>query len=308
MRLKLKLLVHAGACLLMLPAIAAVHAQSAPQALSPVDRWAASASEDYLIFPDVTYGIANNTQLKLDVWQHKGNKEPAPTLIYYHGGGWIFGDRTGATMFFMPFIVRGWNVVNVEYRMASSSLAPAAVEDTRCAFRWVIRNAKQYNIDTKRVVLTGHSAGGHLALISGMLPEGSPLNNNCYGDEKLRPAAIINWFGPTDVNDLIEGPNLKNYARMWLGSQMNAENIAKEVSPLTYVRKDLPPIITIHGDVDPVVPYSQAVRLHEALNESGVPNELVTIKGGGHGGFKPMELEDAYTRIFTFLRMHGVME
>lgn len=294
----------AGSCLLSV-ALLAQPAHGADQA-KRVDRWATSASEDYLIFPDVTYGVANNTQLKLDVWERKGQKEPAPTLIYYHGGGWIFGDRTGATMMFMPFLVRGWNVVNVEYRMASSSLAPAAVEDTRCAYRWVIRNAKTYNIDTKRIVLTGHSAGGHLALISGMLPAGTSLDNNCYGDETLRPAAIINWFGPTDLNDLIAGPNTRNYARMWLGSQLNADAIAREVSPLTYVRKDLPPIISVHGDSDPVVPYSHAVRLHKALDAAGSPNELITIKGGMHGGFKPDELEDAYARIFSFLSAHGV--
>ena len=261
---------------------------------------------DISIYPDITYGVANNYALKLDVWQRKDAKVPVPTLIYYHGGGWIFGDRTGATLLFLPYLEMGWNVINVEYRMASVSPAPAAVEDCRCALRWAVRNAKQYNIDTDRIVLTGHSAGGHLSLITGMLPDGTGLDNDCYGDEKLKVAAIINWYGISDVADLIQGPNLKNYAVMWMGSQTDQLAVAKRVSPLTYVRAGLPPILSIHGDADPVVPYEQSIRLHKALTAAGVPNELVTIKGGSHGQFNESELEDTYGKIHAFLRSHGL--
>ncbi len=275
--------------------------------LSETAVWASTVEEQYLIYPDLTYGTASNYQLKLDVWQRKDSKPGTPTLIYYHGGGWIWGDRTGATLFFLPYLEMGWNVVNVEYRMASVAVAPAAVEDCRCALRWVVQNAKKYNIDTNKIVLTGHSAGGHLALITGMLPAGTDLDNLCYGDEDLKVAAIINWFGPTDVADLVQGPNLKNYALMWLGSQPDKFAIAKRVSPITYVRKGLPPIITIHGDRDGVVPYEHAVRLHKALNDAGVPNQLITIHGGSHGKFNSVQLQDAYTKINAFLREKGII-
>jgi acetyl esterase/lipase len=281
--------------------------QNKTTSLSATARWASTIAEQYWIQPDITYGVTNNYTLKLDVWQRKDAKAAAPTLIYYHGGGWVFGDRTGATLLFLPYLEMGWNVINVEYRMASVSLAPAAVEDCRCALRWAIRNAKQYNIDVNRIILTGHSAGGHLSLITGMLPEGTGLDNNCDGTEKLRVAAIINWYGISDVADLVEGPNQKNYAVMWMGSQPDPLTIAKRVSPLTYVRTGLPPILSIHGDADPVVPYENSVRLHKALSEAGVPNELVTIKGGGHGQFKDAELEDAYRKIRAFLQSHGLL-
>jgi acetyl esterase/lipase len=264
-------------------------------------------NENYLVYPDITYGTANNYALKLDFWQRKSTQGPLPTVIYIHGGGWIFGDRTGAMPMLLPYMELGWNVMNVEYRMASSSLAPAAVEDTRCALRWAIRNAKQYNVDISKIVLTGHSAGGHLSLITGMLPEGTGLDNNCYGDEKLKVAAIINWYGISDVNDLIAGPNFKNYAAMWMGSQTDAPAIAKRVSPLTYVRVGLPPILSVHGDQDPVVPYEHSVRLHKALTAVGVPNELVTIKGGGHGQFTEAQDEYAYEKIHAFLQAHGLL-
>ena len=172
--------------------------------------------------PDVVYGSANNTPLKLDVWYPRDNPNPTPTLVYIHGGGWIFGSKEGAVYQLLPYLERGWRVVNVEYRMAGNSLAPGSVEDTRCALRWIFRNAKQWNFDTSKIVLTGHSAGGHLSLITGMLPDGTALDNRCYADAKygdvpMKVAAIVNWYGITDVNDLIQGPNVKNYAVMWMG-------------------------------------------------------------------------------------------
>jgi acetyl esterase/lipase len=281
-------------------------AQDKAEVLSPAAHWASTMNENYLVYPDITYGTATNYALKLDFWQHKST-HPLPTVIYIHGGGWIFGDRTGAMPMLLPYMELGWNVINVEYRMASVSPAPAAVEDTRCALRWAIRNAKQYNVDVNKIVLTGHSAGGQLSLITGMLPDGTGLDNNCYGDEKLRVAAIINWYGISDVNDLIAGPNFKNYAAMWMGSQTDGPAIAKRVSPLTYVRAGLPPILSVHGDQDQVVPYEQSVRLHKALTAAGVPNELVTIKGGGHGQFSEAQDEYAYERIHAFLHAHGLL-
>lgn len=274
----------------------------------PTSVFGTEAAARYWVQPDIVYGTANNTPLKLDVWYPNANNAPTPTLVYIHGGGWIFGTKESQVLQFLPFLEKGWRVVNVEYRMASNSLAPAAVEDARCALRWVFRNAKQYNFDASKIVLSGHSAGGHLSLIAGMLPDGTGLDNNCYGDEKMNVAAIINWYGISDVNDLIEGANLKNYAVMWMGSQKNAPEIAKRVSPLTYVRKNLPPILTIHGDKDDVVPYSQATRLKDALDKAKVVNELYTIKNGGHGGFTQTEYVNAYNEIWKFLKDNKITQ
>ncbi len=299
---------HCAALILLLASSldSKMAAQASSQQLSTSAEWATNIAEQYLIYPDITYGVANNYTLKLDVWQRKGVNAPVPTLVYYHGGGWIFGDRTGATLLFMPYVEMGWNVVNVEYRMASVSHAPAAVEDARCALRWVFRNAKQYNFDTNKIVLTGHSAGGHLALISGILPNGTGLDNDCYGTEPLQIAAIINWFGPSDVADLLQGANLKNYAVMWMGSQTDAPAIARRVSPIAYIRRGIPAILSVHGEADPVVPYAQSAKLHAALTAAGVPNELVTIRGGAHGGFTAAENADTYAKIKAFLKSHGV--
>lgn len=289
--------------ILPITALSAFAQTTSPNLLSIADR--------YWMQPDVAYNTAAGTTLKLDVWYPRDNNTPTPTLVYIHGGGWIFGSKEGAVYQFLPFLERGWRVVNVEYRMASNSLAPAAVEDTRCALRWIQRNAKQYNFDLNKLVLTGHSAGGHLSLITGMLPEGTPLDNRCYTDEKygegpMKVSAVINWYGISDVNDLIAGPNLKNYAKMWMGSMPNAAEVAKSVSPLTYVGKNNPPIISIHGDKDSVVPYSHSVRLHEELTKAGVKNKLFTIKDGDHGMFTQQQYIDSYAEIWKFLEANGI--
>ena len=255
----------------------------------------------YRVVPNIVYLTANNWDAKLDVYQSRDAATPNPTLIYFHGGGWVAGSKEASSLTFLPFLDMGWNVVNVEYRLAKISLAPAAVQDALCALRWVYRNGKQYNVDTNRLVLMGNSAGGHLALTTGMIPASASLDSLCPGNEELKVAAIINWYGITDVNELLAGPNVRNYAVAWLGGMSNRDEIAKQVSPLTYVRAGLPPIISIQGDADPTVPYSQNVRLHQALDRAGVRNEFVTIPRGKHGGFSDAEVAKAYAEIRGFL-------
>ncbi len=280
--------------LLFLCAAATLAAQSAiPAAVERMER--------YKIIPNITYQTSSGYDNKLDVYQFQ-TPTPNATLIYIHGGGWAGGpSKEQYQHWFLPFLHMGWNVVNVEYRSSAIALAPAAVEDCLCALRWVIKNAKQYNIDTTRLVTMGHSAGGHLALTTGMTPASAELDRQCPGTEELKVAAIVNWFGITDVADIIDGPNTKTYAVKWLGSLPNRREVAKRVSPLTYVRPGQPPVITIHGDVDPTVPYAHATQLHEALNKAKVSNELVTIKGGKHGNFGVQAQQGAYAAILEFL-------
>jgi acetyl esterase/lipase len=273
-----------------------------------VGEWTATIANHYLVYPDQQYGFAGNIALRLNVWQNQDSSKPLPTVMYIHGGGWFFGDRTGAMPQLLPYLNKGWDVVNVEYRMSGQALAPAAVEDVRCALRWVTRNAAKFHFDPDRIIVTGHSAGGHLALMAGMLKAEDGFDDNCpaeeaFAEKPLKVAAIVNWFGISDVADLLSGPDRRTYAIEWIGGQANGIEMAKRVSPLTYVRPGLPPIITIHGDADPTVPYSNAVRLHQALDKAGAVNQLVTIPGGKHGfqAFDDTKTMDAYKKIFEFL-------
>jgi dipeptidyl aminopeptidase/acylaminoacyl peptidase len=129
-----------------------------------------------------------------------------------------------------------------------------------------------------------------------------------YAGVEPKVAAIVNWYGITDVNDLLSGLNKQDYAVNWLGSLPDRENIARKVSPLTYVRKGLPPIFSVQGTKDQLVPYTHGVRLHEALTNMGVPNQLVTIPGGRHGGFTKEEMTNIYSSIKVFLKRNGILE
>jgi acetyl esterase/lipase len=269
--------------------------------------WAQTIAERYVILPDITYLTVNNNALKLDIYQPRKPANAVPTVVYFHGGGWVRRDKDEATLRLLPYLQMGWAVVNVDYRLASAALAPAAVEDCRCALRWVVQHAAEYKFDTSKIVLAGASAGGHLALMAGMVPSSAGLDEECPSSDDVRVAAIVNWFGITDVADLLSGRNQRDYAVAWLGSQKNRNKMARRVSPLTYVRAGLPPIISVHADKDPTVPYSQAVRLHRALDKARVPNQLVTIHGEKHGHYAPEDDVVAYREIQAFLAKRGVV-
>jgi acetyl esterase/lipase len=274
--------------------------------LDSTEAWASHLSNTYRVVPNVTYHTANNRDNKVDLYLPRGAEGPTPVLMYIHGGGWRAGSKEGNVLRLLPWLEMGWAVVNVQYRLAQVSLAPAAVEDCLCALRWVIRNAEQYNIDAARIVVTGNSAGGHLALTTGMIPASAGLDRECPGPEALSVAAIVNWYGITDVGDLLAGENEKSYAVRWTGSLPDRLDVARRVSPLSYVRGGLPPILTIHGDADPVVPYRHAIRLHEELSTAGVDNQLHTVPGGGHGGFNRDETIAIFETIQAFLGTHGL--
>ena len=269
----------------------------------------------YRVAPNITYLVADGYESKLDVMTPRG-ETAVPTLIYIHGGGWVGGTKESAVLRGLPYLEMGWAVVNVEYRLGRNALAPGAVEDCRCALRWVYENAEDYNIDTSRLVVTGASAGGHLSLTTGMLPASAGLDRLCPGRDASRPgwaaadeyempvAAIVNWFGITDVGDLLDGVNAKSYAVAWMGSRSDRMELAKRVSPMTYVRSGLPPILTIHGDVDNIVPYQHALDLHAKLDEAGVANKIHTVPGKGHGNFSPDEQQEIFRVIRAFLDEH----
>jgi acetyl esterase/lipase len=279
------------------------------QQLEPPLRWATASAYEARIYPNIVYGVAAGHELKLDVITAGPDRQMRPTLIYIHGGGWSGGAKEEYQWFTLPFIAEGMNVVNIEYRTSGVSLAPAAVEDCRCALRWVFRHSQEYGLNTNKLVLDGHSAGGHLSLMTGILEPSAGFDNNCPGKEDLRVAAIINYFGITDVPDVLQGKNQQDWAVTWFGSLPDRMDLAKRLSPLTYVRSGLPPIITIHGTKDALVPYQEAVQLHEALDRVGAPNELVTIPGGGHGS-QFWSREDnwkAQSAIIEFLKKYQVI-
>ena len=279
---------------------------SSPAAAQSAAEWAAVVANEVRVTTGVTYLTASNWDAKLDVYR-PATPGPHPTLLHIHGGGWTGGSREGVVLRTLPYVEMGFAVVNVSYRLARVAPAPAAVEDCLCALKWIAENAKEYGFDVSRIAVTGYSAGGHLALTTGMIPDTAGLDRQCPGAPLPKVAAIVNWYGITDVNDLLDGANRRVYAVTWLGSLENREAVARRVSPLTYVRKGLPAILTIHGDADPVVPYTHGTRLQAALQNAGAANELVTIPKGLHGNFPRVDQLRAMQAVRAFFVKHGLL-
>lgn len=293
-------------------------ALAAPLAVHAADdafRAAVLLEHSFDVHPNQTYASMSGRDLKLDVYTPSTppqQRAAVPVVLHLHGGGWVAGNRESTALTSLPYMQMGFAVVNAEYRLAKSALAPAAVEDALCALQWIGRNAKRYNFDLARVVVTGDSAGGHLALTTGMIPSDSALTNQCAANEPAwsgpyvnvapKVAAVVNWYGITDVADMLQGPNVRSYAVAWFGSMPNRMELARSVSPLSYVRAGGPAVLTIHGDADPLVPYAHATRLKQALDKVSVRNELVTVNGGGHGGFSAEQQVQVYEKVRSFLR------
>lgn len=237
----------------------------------------------------------------LDVFVPEGHATgKRPGVLVIHGGGWVGGTKEGQwDNFVRRYLEKGYVVANVEYRLAKAAVAPAAVEDSLKAAEWFARNASKYGVDPKRIVVTGGSAGGHLSLMVGMTPKSARLG------KPVRIAAVINFYGITDVADQLGGPNMRQYAVTWVPDKDGRIALAKRVSPMTYVRRGLPPVLTIHGDADQTVPYEHGVQLTKALVQAGVKAELISVPKGRHG-FPKEKMDELYPQIFTFLERHGV--
>jgi len=264
-----------------------------------------------LVEHDVVYRSVEGKKLRLNVylpnkfigeppWWVNDGKGKKPTLLYIHGGGWVEGSKDERSLNVLPYIYRDWVVISINYRLAHDAKAPAAVDDCLVALEWIHDNAKKYDIDTDRIILSGGSAGGHLSLLTGMLQKGDEL---CGGKLKVgenkKVAAIVNWYGVTDFN--IYPPPLK-----WFGEDIDIKEYVRTLSPIHYVREGGAPVITIHGTEDAGVTFDQAVKLHKKLQDAGIKEKLYAIKGKKHGDFSPEELTQIYEEIWNFLESAGI--
>jgi len=277
-------------------------------AVSPAVRLASG----FRVLEPRAYRSVDGRELRLDLHVPAGPPSgpggPWPVFVFFHGGGWIIGGRETVSLHLLPWMEQGWATVNVEYRLAREARAPAAVWDAHHAVEWVLEHAAEHGLDPQRVVLGGFSSGGHLALMAGfggpLPPEGGgALADAEQPSGKLRPpvAAVVSWFGISDVAALVEGPRPRAFARHWLGARPDFVALAHALSPVERIHPDLPPVLSIHADRDPVVPFSQSERLHEALDRAGVPNRLHVVAGGGHGDWDDETWDSAYAAVFGFM-------
>lgn len=193
--------------------------------------------KDYVAQIDVVYTKVQDWEGRVDLYISPNAIKPTPILINIHGGGWRSGvkETQGG---FNSFFKAGFAVANMEYRLSGQATAPAAIEDTRCMLIYLIKNAKALNIDPNKIIIMGGSAGGHLALMGGLLANDHRFDTNCPGVENVKVAAIINKYGIADVWDWTFGPEHKSSSpKLWLGDKVNDDNFIKSVSPFSMLLK-----------------------------------------------------------------------
>jgi acetyl esterase/lipase len=259
----------------------------------------------YRVIGDVTYARAGGWFGLLDLYVPRSAKSPVPVVIYFHGGGWEGGTKAEASTALLPFIREGFAAANVEYRLSDIATAPAAAQDAACAMNWVVAHAAEYGIDARRIVLAGVSAGGHLALLVAMADSSAHLDADCPVPG-AHAAAVVNYYGVAYLPALLRVPDARGFTERWIGPGEGADERARRMSPLTWVRQNGPAVLSIHGDHDELVPYDQSVRLHAALRDAGVPNLLYTVRGGGHGFSRRVQRE-SFAVVRRFLTERGIL-
>ncbi len=271
------------------------------------------------------FAVVGGQPLHLDIYRRKDTgDEKHPVLLFFHGGGWTSGGRRDAVPeddprmrgrgpgwdkawpSMLPYVRRGMTLVTADYRLAPRAPEPAAIEDAFRALAWVGRNGAEHGLDPARVVLAGVSAGGHLALMLGLTEaSGTFFPVSELGDPRPSVRGVIDFYGVSDVTDLLVGPNARPFTAQWVPTASAPR--ARRLSPLTYIHSGAPPILIVHGDADGVVPYDQSRRLARALEAAGDRVEFVTLRGADHGWFESDELAEIEAAVLGFLDGLGLL-
>lgn len=264
--------------------------------------------------PSLTYCKVGDEELKLDLARPKDGKGPYPALVFVHGGGWAGGNRSGHVGNALEAASRGYVAVTVSYRLAPKHPFPAAIEDVKCAVRWLRAHAKEYGVDPNRIGAAGDSAGGHLVGLLGTAGASAGLEGKGgYEKESSKVQAVVSLYGPFDLGHMWEktptqpeaqGTLVRFLLKGFLGDEPEkAGETYKKASPITYAAKDNPPFLLIHGTADLLVPIEQTERFAARLREVGANVEVLRIDKAGHG-FGGKDREQVLAAMAEFFDKH----
>ncbi len=242
------------------------------------------------VFRDLEYVPNGHERHKLDIYVPKNPRhpKPLPLIVWVHGGAWRAGskDRCRATR----FLEQGFVVASINYRLSQHAIFPAQIIDCKAAIRYLRANAKKYNIDPDRIGVWGSSAGGHLVALLGTTGDVKKFDKGPNLEYSSRIQAVCDFFGPTNFAKMSSFPSTMDHdspdspeSKLLGGPVQETKEPVKNANPITYVTKDDPPFLIVHGDKDPLVPINQSVILNEALKKANVKTTFHTVKGGGHG-------------------------
>jgi acetyl esterase/lipase len=241
------------------------------------------------LLSDVRYITRGEMRLHLEILRPKETPaKPMPVVLMVHGGGWAGGTHR----VYLPWLVaKGYFYASVEYRLSGEAPWPAQIEDCRTAVRWLRSHAAEYHLDPDRIAAIGHSAGGHLVSLLGVLGDDVPEFDGPAGamGTSARLQAVVDEAGPSDFSPEArpvlgtETEDPAGLVKLFGGSFAEKSAVWLQASPARQVKAGAPPFLIIHGELDHLVPISQAHRMEEALKAKGVPVEFITVKNAGHG-------------------------
>jgi acetyl esterase/lipase len=248
---------------------------------------------DTVVERDLIYTVADGHELALDIHRPAGDG-PAPVVVYLHGGGFQFGDKSVDTARLQAMTAEGFAVVSADYRLAPAARFPAPVLDARAALRWVKKNGANHDLATDRIAVWGASAGGYLAAMAALTSPADPLTSTDLTDPAAQPPnglvdAVLVWFAPGDLalsarRSPLEAAVLPEPVETALFGAPVAE-IADQLaahSPVRRVHAAAPPFLIQVGDADRVVTEREARTLHDALVGCGADSTFTVLGGAGH--------------------------
>jgi acetyl esterase/lipase len=265
------------------------------------------------IFPEGTVIHGNipyaNDTLKhhlLDIYLPAKSTGNIPLVIWVHGGAWMLNDKY-ADMSYMKstlkgFLDHGYALASIDYRYSTQAVFPAQIQDCNEAVEYLYQHAGDYKIDRDKIVLIGFSAGGHLA---SLLALSANDDVKAFYPKGKKPSfkikGVLDFYGPSDFVAIREGKDEKSPEAILLGAMPSKRpDLAKAASPITYVNKNDPPFLIVHGEKDMSVPNAQSSLLSSKLTEAGVKNEVIIVPGAPHYGVM-FDEESIRVKVFDFL-------
>ena len=252
---------------------------------------------------DINYAGDTLTGHLLDIYLPAGGKAPYPVIVTIAGSA-FFSDSSKhwAARLAWPLLEHGFAIVAVNHRSSRKAIFPAQINDIKGVVRFLRANSSKYSLDTRFIGITGNSSGGHLSAMTGTSAgidkytvgeKTQFIEGNIGGNSKesSQVDAVVDWYGPTTfqkmdscgselIHDAPDSPE-----SILIGDPIqDNDDLCALADPITYIDKNDPPFLIIHGDADPLIPHCQSILLHEALKNNGVASEMIIVPGAGHGG------------------------
>ena len=240
---------------------------------------------------NVAYVTDGHERQVLDLYIPENVDGPLPVIIWVHGGAWQNGSKDGCPPLRKGYTELGYAVASLNYRLSWQSKFPAQIEDCKAAIRWLRANSDQYKLDPNRFGVWGSSAGGHLVAFLGTSGDVKKFDVGENLDQSSRVQAVCDFYGPTDFNVFVTTKGYESHAgenspesKLIGGLVLENPEKVNLVNPITYVTKDDPPFLIVHGEKDPTVPINQSELLFAALQKANVPAKFESLAGAKHGG------------------------